>query len=138
MSIKSEAASWTVLIVEDDPDNLGVPQAVLTFYGAQVVTAQDGLEGLQVLDRVRPTFILLDLSMPNMDGWEMLKRVRANPDISSIPVIALTAHAMEQDVQRAKAAGFDGYITKPFWLDTFWDEINLCLSKLAKAGQVRS
>ncbi len=131
MSEGAAAANWTVLIVDDEPDNLSIPKEVLTFYGAQVYTAVDGVTGLKVLEDISPTFILSDLSMPNMDGWEMLKRIRANPRLANVPVIALTAHAMSGDQARAIEAGFDGYIAKPFWLPTFWTEIERCLGDLS-------
>ncbi|MCD4684922.1 MAG: response regulator [Anaerolineae bacterium] len=131
MSEGAAAANWTVLIVDDEPDNLSIPKEVLTFYGAQVYTAGDGVTGLKVLEDISPTFILSDLSMPNMDGWEMLKRIRANPRLANVPVIALTAHAMSGDQARAIEAGFDGYIAKPFWLPTFWTEIERCLGDLS-------
>ena len=92
---------------------------------------EDGLEGLKVLAHVTPTLILLDLSMPQMDGWEMIKRVRANPKTAHVPVIALTAHAMRGDKERVLAAGFDGYIPKPFLLDTFMCEIVRCVREIA-------
>jgi len=127
MSIYEKAANWTVLIVDDELDNLIVAQELLSFYGARVLTAENGKEGLSVIENMLPTFILLDLSMPEMDGWEMLKHIRATPYWADLPVIALTAHAMVNDMERALAAGFDGYISKPFWLDTFWLEIERCL-----------
>jgi CheY-like chemotaxis protein len=131
MSAEKKAAGWIVLIVEDEPDNLGIPETILSFYGAQVYTAEDGIEGLKVLERVTPTLVLLDLSMPRMDGWEMIKIVRADPRTARIPIIALTAHAMQGDRERALEAGFNGYITKPFWIETFWDEIERCLGELS-------
>src|SRR5688572_14953501 len=97
---------WTVLIVDDEPDNLGVPRKILTHYGAQVHTAEDGEQGMLLLETIRPTFVLLDLSMPKMDGWTMLREVRAHEALAPIPVIALTAHAMQSDRERAIAAGF--------------------------------
>lgn len=130
---RGDVAGWTVLIVDDEPDNLAVAQKVLTFGGAEVHTARSGVEGLQALARVRPSFILLDLSMPEMDGWEMLSRLRANPDTQPIPVVALTAHAMAGDRDRVMEAGFDGYIAKPFRLSTFMSEILRCFRELAHA-----
>ena len=127
-NITDAAAQWVVLIVDDEPDNLTVPKEVLSFYGAQVHTAEDGVEALQLLETITPTFILLDLSMPKMDGWETIKHIRADPRTSHIPVIALTAHAMSGDKERVEAAGFSGYIAKPFWFPTFWAEIERCLS----------
>lgn len=127
-----DVSDWVVLIVDDDWDNLTVPEEILSFHGASVVKAEDGQAGLQALTNMAslPTFILLDLSMPVMNGWEMLENVRANPDTAHIPVIALTAHAMDEDKKQAMEAGFDGYITKPFWLHTFWEEINRCLAEM--------
>lgn len=122
-TIPSNIASWVVLIVDDEPDNLGVAMKILDFNGAQVHIAEDGVEGLSILQSIAPTFILLDLSMPNMDGWEMLKHIRQNEATAAVPVIALTAHAMAGDEERALAAGFDGYITKPFRLDSFLSDI---------------
>jgi CheY-like chemotaxis protein len=130
MTIWEKANGWTVLIVDDEPDNIGVPEEILSFAGATVYTAEDGIQGLKVLETVTPTFVLLDLSMPNMDGWEMLKQVRANPRLKDVPVIALTAHAMRGDKERVFDAGFNGYISKPFFMDTFWEEINRCIGEL--------
>jgi CheY-like chemotaxis protein len=123
MSSDPEISTWKVLIVDDDLDNLGVAAEYLQFIGATVQTAKDGQEGMQALDTFTPTVILLDLSMPNMDGWQMFKKVRDNPETASIPIIALTAHAMPEDRKRAVEAGFDGYITKPFMLDSLVREI---------------
>ena len=120
---------WVVLIVDDEPDNLGVVEKVLSFNGATTHVAKNGVEGLEILERVMPTFILLDLSMPEMDGWEMLRQVRANPSTAHLPVIALTAHAMPEDVERAKQAGFDGYVIKPIRINSFLLEIPDILAK---------
>jgi CheY-like chemotaxis protein len=122
-TIPNNMASWVVLIVDDEPDNLGVAMKILDFNGAQVHVAEDGVEGMNILKSIAPTFILLDLSMPNMDGWEMLKHIRQNEATAAVPVIALTAHAMAGDEERALAAGFNGYITKPFRLDSFLSDI---------------
>lgn len=127
----SEVADWTVLIVDDEPDNRVIAEKVLTFNGAKVSTAENGLLGLAALETLYPSFILLDLSMPEMDGWEMLKRLRADSRWSAIPVIALTAHAMLGDRERVMGAGFDGYIAKPFRLSTFMTEILRCFRTLA-------
>lgn len=126
----NQTKKWIVLVVDDDIDNLNVAEKVLTFYGAQVHTATDGQDGLEKLREMddRPTFVLLDLSMPKMDGWEMLERVRKDAELSSLPMIALTAHAMPNDKERTEKAGFDGYIAKPFILTTFMEEIKRCLN----------
>lgn len=119
----SDVASWTVLIVDDEPDNVGVPEGILTFYGADVHSAENGVKGLELLQTVTPTLILLDLSMPEMDGWEMLQALRKHHDWKDLCVIALTAHAMTGDREKVMEAGFDGYISKPIDLMTFIDEI---------------
>lgn len=128
-----DVAGWVVLVVDDEPDNLAVARKVLEFGGAEVHTAANGLEGLQALETITPSFILLDLSMPEMDGWEMLTRLRASERTLQIPVVALTAHAMAGDRERVMEAGFDGYIAKPFRLSTFMSEILRCFRELARA-----
>lgn len=136
MRQQSEVATWTVLIVDDEPDNLGVAAKVLSFYGAKIYTAKDGVEGLQVLAGIEPTFILLDLSMPNMDGWDMLKHVRSDRRYDGLPIIAVTAHVMQGDKERVFAAGFDNYIPKPFRLDSFLSEIRHCLDQFRETGRL--
>lgn len=121
-------SKWTVLIVDDEPDNLGVPAELLSFFGATVHLAENGEEALQVLDKVEPTFILLDLSMPVMDGWQVIEKIRKNPQREKMTVIALTAHAMAGDRERVMEAGFNGYITKPIMIDSFVDEIKTHLN----------
>jgi two-component system cell cycle response regulator DivK len=126
--ISQDIKDWTVLIVDDEPDNLGVAQKVLSYGGATVHIAENGLEGLAVLKTVKPTFILLDLSMPEMDGWEMFNHTRANQRLVNVPIIALTAHAMAGDKEKVLSAGFNGYIAKPFRINSLLEEIRKCLS----------
>jgi CheY-like chemotaxis protein len=111
-------AEWKVLIVDDEPDNVAVAKKILAYNGAEVQIARNGLEGLVLLSHFLPTFILLDLSMPEM---------RDHPQTQALPVIALTAHAMAGDREKALAAGFNGYIVKPFRLTSFLDDIHACL-----------
>jgi two-component system cell cycle response regulator DivK len=125
--ISLDIKDWTVLIVDDESDNLGVAQKVLSYGGAKVHIARNGIEGLDVLETVIPTFILLDLSMPEMDGWEMCRTARSNQEMNNVPIIALTAHAMAGDKERALQAGFDGYIAKPFRINSFMEDILVCL-----------
>jgi CheY-like chemotaxis protein len=122
------ASGWAILIIDDDSDNLEVALQYLTFVGADVHTAVSAEAGLAELDKFEPTFILLDLSMPKMNGWEMFKLIRQRPKTANTPVIALTAHAMLGDQERALEAGFNGYITKPFLLATLLDDIKRCLA----------
>jgi CheY-like chemotaxis protein len=129
--ISQDMSQWIVLIVDDEPDNVGVAQKVLSFNGADVHVARNGIEGLNILNSIDPTFILLDLSMPEMDGWEMFELVRANERLSSVPVIALTAHAMSGDREKIIGAGFDGYIAKPFRIDSFLHDIQEALTNFS-------
>ncbi|GAB4471829.1 MAG: response regulator [Anaerolineae bacterium] len=128
-----DVAGWVVLIVEDEPDNLDVACQVLMFFGAEVHTATNGIEALARVKEIKPTFILMDLSMPKMDGWKAFAKLRSNPETAAIPVIALTAHAMDSDKKRVNEAGFNGYITKPFMIETFVADIKNCLKQ--PAGQ---
>lgn len=131
--ISQDINDWTVLIVDDEPDNLGVARKVLQFGGAEVHIARNGIEGLSVLNEVTPTFILLDLSMPEMDGWEMLNKARMNAKLANVPIIALTAHAMAGDREKVMDAGFDGYIAKPFRINSLLEDIKNWLSAFSEA-----
>ena len=124
---EQDVSKWTILIVDDDAGNLEVASQFLSFMGAQVRTANSADAGLAELDKFEPTFILLDLSMPKVDGWEIFKLIRERPKTASTPIIALTAHAMLGDEEKVLKAGFNGYITKPFLLTSFLDDIKRCL-----------
>jgi two-component system cell cycle response regulator DivK len=91
--------------------------------GAQLKSAMNGTEALEILKTFRPNLILLDLSMPVISGWDMLNILRANPDTQNICTIALTAHAMPSDQERAQAAGFNGYLSKPINLPTLLTDL---------------
>jgi len=126
--ISQDPKEWTILIVDDEPDNLGVARKVLQFNGAEVHIARNGLEGLSVLENITPSFVLLDLSMPEMDGWAMFKSIRSKNNFQQMPIIALTAHAMSGDKERVLEAGFDGYIAKPFRIQSLLEEISYWLT----------
>ena len=125
--------SWTVLIIDDDEDNREIASDTFIMFGAVVYTAENGQEGLETMKTLQPTFILLDLSMPVMDGWQTHKALRQNPAWRHIPIIALTAHAMVGDKERVMEAGFDGYIGKPFRIGRVLDEVRFCLAKFVAA-----
>ncbi|MCA0452761.1 MAG: response regulator [Chloroflexi bacterium] len=105
---------WTVLIVDDHYDNVMIAQTMLEYHGATVRIANDGEGGLALLRETVPTIILLDLSMPVMNGWDMLKQIRKMPQLAHVPVIAVTAHAMDGDKAKVLDAGFDEYVSKPY------------------------
>ena len=101
-----------ILVVEDvDFNRELVVQLLEEKY--HVIEAVNGQEGVELAERERPELILMDLSLPVMDGWEATRRLKANDDLRSIPVIALTAHAMAGDEEKALAAGCDDYLVKP-------------------------
>jgi CheY-like chemotaxis protein len=128
-----DATSWVVLVVDDEPDNLTIADMMLKYAGATVHTAQNGVEGLKLLASLTPSFILLDLSMPHMDGWDMLKLMRADERLQAIPVIAFTAHVMPGDKEEVLQSGFDGYLPKPFRMKTFVPDIQRCLTAMERA-----
>ena len=122
-------SSWQVLLIDDEPDNLEVVAESLEFYGIAVETATNGQLGLEKLETFAPTLILLDLSMPVMDGWQTLRRIKSSPQMQAAPVIALSAHAIIGDEERALNAGFDGYMTKPVNVPTLVDDLRTALQK---------
>jgi len=102
----------SIAVVEDNPDNRLLLQAILG--DSYLLTEYEtGIEALQGLPGEIPDLVLLDISLPGMDGLEVLQQIRADSRLRSIPVVALTAHAMAGDRERFLAAGFDGYLTKP-------------------------
>jgi two-component system, cell cycle response regulator DivK len=114
---------WVALVVEDDFDSREIAVRVLRHYGAQVYTAENGQEALAMLETVTPRFIVSDLSMPVMTGWELMARLKADARFSDIPVIALTAHAMVGDKEKATAAGFYNHLTKPLAASNFMRDL---------------
>ncbi len=124
-----DTSAWRVLIVDDEPDNLKLASEFLAFSGATVATAETGAQTLALVDEFEPTIILLDLSMPGMDGWEVQRQLRARAALKTVPIIALTALAMPEDMDRAKKAGFDGYITKPFRVGSLLRDLTVCIAE---------
>lgn len=132
LSALHEIASWRMLIVDDEPDNLRLASEFLAYSGATVETTESGAKSLELVDVFKPNVIVLDLSMPVIDGWEVQRQLRARPDLNHIPIIALTAMAMPEDAARAQAAGFDGYITKPFRVSSLLRELMACMTTFMK------
>lgn len=102
-----------ILVVEDNPKNLKLVRDVLQFSGYEVIEATCGEDGVLLAEQRRPDLILMDLQLPGIDGTEALRRIRASDPASAVPVLAVTASAMNEDRDRAYAAGFDGYVQKP-------------------------
>lgn len=113
-----------ILIVEDNADNLTLMCDILDSLGYQTIVARNGAEGITAAQEHLPDLILMDLSMPQMDGWTATKHIKAIPALQAIPIIALTAHAMVGDRDRAIEAGCNDYITKPISLRDFADKIS--------------
>ncbi len=106
-------SSQKILVVEDNQDNRELVVKVLKINGYKVIEAVDGEEALEKTKTENPDLILMDLFIPKIDGYEVTRRLKSDIDLKSIPIIALTAHAMKGDMEVALAAGCDGYIPKP-------------------------
>ena len=116
-----------ILLVEDNEMNRDMLSRRLKKKGHEVVIAVDGQEGVDMATSEAPEIILLDMSLPVMDGWEAAKHLKANAATSSIPIIALTAHAMAGDREKCLAVGADDYDTKPVDFKRLMDKINALL-----------
>lgn len=103
----------TVLLVEDNEDNLIVYRTILDHVGYRVIEARDGEEGVARASADVPDLILMDVSLPRMDGWEATRHIKADPKTRHIPIIAVTAHALDDDREKAVEVGCDGYLAKP-------------------------
>ena len=116
-----------ILLVEDNEMNRDMLSRRLVRNGFEIVMAVNGQEGLDLASSENPDLILLDMSLPVLDGWEAARRLKADAATARIPVIALTAHAMAQDKEKALAAGCDDFDTKPVELPRLLEKINLLL-----------
>jgi CheY-like chemotaxis protein len=130
-SANSKISHLTILIVDDEPDSVAVASDLLAFYGAEVHTALDGRHAMEMLEKIKPDLVLSDLSMPKVDGWELIEMIRRNPATAHLPVIALTANALPKDKERGLAAGFTSYLTKPIKALTLLDDIMQRVPSLA-------
>ena len=119
--------NWDVVVLEDNPDNLEIAEMLLMRYGANVYTATNGAEGLELLTHVKPHFIISDLSMPVMNGWEFVAELKKDREFAEIPVIALTAHNLPGYRQQAIMEGFHNFMTKPLTIQTFVSDLLILL-----------
>jgi len=106
--------SKRILVVEDQEDARRIVRDLLAASDYTLVEATTGEEGLALAERERPDLILMDIQLPGLDGYEVTRRIKANPALSHIPIIAVTSYALSGDDKKAYAAGCDGYVTKPF------------------------
>ncbi|MGD0004152.1 MAG: response regulator [Anaerolineaceae bacterium] len=116
-----------IVLVEDDVDNLELVQILLDRAGFEVLTAMDGRRGLELIQEKLPELVLVDLTIPEIDGWHLAHQLKADPHTQSIKVVALTAHALPGDRKRALESGCDGYITKPLDVHNFAAQIRAYL-----------
>ncbi len=122
-----------ILYVEDNEDNVYMLVRRLRRHGFEVIVAGDGAQGIEAARRERPDVVLMDLSLPVLDGWEATRRLKQAAETRAIPVVALSAHAMAGERERALEAGCDDYDTKPVDLDRLLAKIRAQLGKGAGA-----
>ena len=106
--------SKRILIVEDQEDNRMIMRDVLSAAGYELIEAVNGKDGVSRAQSDRPDLILMDIQMPVLDGYEATRQIKADPNLKSTPIIAVTSYALSGDEAKARAAGYDGYVSKPF------------------------
>ena len=107
----------TILYIEDNPENRLLVRRVLEVEGYRVIEADSGKTGLQKAETMAPDLVLMDINLPEIDGYELTHRLKQMPDLAGVPVVAMTANVMKGDREKTLAAGCDGYIQKPIDVD---------------------
>ena len=130
-------SSKTVLLVEDNEDNRTVYRTILEHFGYQVIEARNGEDGVRMAREDHPDLILMDISIPIIDGWEATRRLKENERTRHIPIVALTGHALAGHAEGARQAGCDAFVTKPCLPDALLAEIQRMLSARAEAGPAK-
>jgi two-component system, cell cycle response regulator DivK len=128
MSMKAK-----ILYVEDNSDNRKLVRRVLEVEGYEVVEAKDGFQAMECLESERIDLALMDINMPEMDGYTLTARIKAVPQFSKLPIVAVTANVMRGDRERSLQAGCDGYIQKPIDIDTLSQQIERFLTRTPNA-----
>ena len=118
-----------ILYIEDEPGNRMLVRRILEAEGFSVAEAMDGLSGLEIATQMEPDLILLDINLPEIDGYDLAKRFREIPNLRATPILAITANVMHGDRERTLAAGCDGYIQKPIDVDQLPEQIRAALNK---------
>ena len=118
-----------VLIAEDNAVNRELLRELLELRGYAVLEACDGQEALRVIEHTQPELLLLDIGMPALDGFAVMRRIRENPRLARLPVVAVTAYAMQGDRERILNSGFDGYLSKPVNPSALTEELDRLLTK---------
>jgi CheY-like chemotaxis protein len=121
-----------ILLVEDNETNRDMLSRRLVRAGYEVMIAEDGARGVAMTTSDKPDLILMDMSLPVIDGWEATRRIKATPELSKIPIVALTAHAMATDRDKVLEAGCDDYDTKPIDLQRLLGKIEVLLAATAR------
>ena len=124
-----------ILLVEDNPMNLELLRYLLQHHGHRVDSESNGEDGVAAVESKRPDIVLCDLRMPRLDGYGLLERVRANPALDDIVVIAVTAYSMPDDHRRVCEAGFDGHLTKPIVPETFVAQVEALIAAGRRQGR---
>ena len=124
----SENRGPLILLVDDYDDALDIYSTYLTFHGYRVETARNGEEAIAAAEALKPALVLMDLRMPVLDGTSALRRMRMNPDLADVPILALTAHALEEERVTALAEGFDAVIAKPCLPDELLRSVQVALA----------
>ena len=106
--------SKRILVVEDSEDNRQIIRDLLSSVGYELIEAADGAEGVALAQKERPDLILMDIQLPEMDGYEATRRIRAIPELARVPIVAVTSYALSGDEAKMREAGCDGYVAKPF------------------------
>ena len=125
----NEISKPVILVVEDNDDNRQLVLKVLSRRGYEVVGVVDGNEALKRLNAIDPDLILMDINLPDMDGYEVTRRIRLQGKFATLPIVALTAHAMVGDEEKSLSAGCDAYISKPINIRTFPETIAAILKE---------
>ncbi|HTP03229.1 MAG TPA: response regulator [Anaerolineales bacterium] len=123
----------TILYIEDNSDNRKLVRRVLEVEGYSVVEASDGLQAMECLETQHMDLVLMDINMPEVDGYTLTARIKAMPQFSGLPIVAVTANVMRGDRERSLRAGCDGYIQKPIDIDMLSQQIERFLTRKANA-----
>jgi two-component system cell cycle response regulator DivK len=118
-----------ILYIEDEPGNRMLVRRVLEAEGFVVSEAANGLSGLEIATQTEPDVILLDINLPEIDGYDLAKQFRETPNLSEVPILAITANVMHGDRERTLEAGCDGYIQKPIDVDQLPEQVRAALNK---------
>jgi len=124
--------AFKILVVDDEPNILRLMEFILARQGHEILSAINGEQALETVRAQKPDLVLLDIMIPRIDGYEVARILRADPDTASLPIIMLSAKAQEEDIQRGHSLGVDEYITKPFSPDHLVAVVTGYLSQLSQ------